>query len=129
MRGYNHGGFRKWILTSYMTAYRYNKNLEIWPEAVPDGSRVLYVGPSQFFYMLGDCVISSPNTISTPVYDESLLTYWEEHPERYPDVVVFESWFGEIRVVEEDSFIMQWVQNEFSASEVIEYPYITVYKR
>lgn len=129
VRGYNHGGFRKWILTNYMNAYRYNKNLEIWPEAVPDGSKVLYVGPSQFFYMLGDCVISAPNTISTPVYDESLLAYWEEHPERYPDVVVFESWFGEIRVVKEDDFIMQWVQNEFSASEVIEYPYITVYKR
>lgn len=129
VRGYNHGGFRKWILTNYMNAYRYNKNLEIWPEAVPDGSRVLYVGPSQFFYMLGDCVISAPNTISTPVYDESLLAYWEEHPERYPDMVVFESWFGDIRVAEEDSFIMQWVQNEFSASEVIEYPYITVYKR
>lgn len=129
VRGYNHDGFRKWILTSYMTAYRYNKNMEIWSEAVPDGSTVLYVGPSQFFYMLGDCVIASPNTISTPTYDESLLTYWEQNPERYPDVVVFESWFGEIRVAEEDSFIMQWVQNEFQASEVTEYPYVTVYKK
>lgn len=129
VRGYNHDGFRKGILTSYMTAYRYNRNMEIWPEAVPEGSAVLYVGPSQFFYMLGDCVIATPNTISTPVYDESLLTYWEQHPERYPDVIVFESWFGDIRVVEEDSFIMQWVQNEFQAAEVVEYPYVTVYKR
>ena len=128
VRGYNHEGFRKGILTSYMTAYRYNKNAEIWAEAVPEGSTVLYVGPSQFFYMLGDCVIATPNTISTPVYDESLLAYWEQHPDRYPDVVVFESWYGDIRVVEEDSFIMQWVKNEFQASEVEEYPYITVYK-
>ena len=128
VRGYNHEGFRKGILTSYMTAYRYNKNAEIWAEAVPEGSAVLYVGPSQFFYMLGDCVIATPNTISTPVYDESLLAYWEQHPDRYPDVVVFESWYGDIRVVEEDSFIMQWVKNEFQASEVEEYPYITVYK-
>lgn len=129
IRGYNHAGFRKWIMTSYMTAYRYNKNMEIWPEAVPDGSTVLYVGPSQFFYMLGDCTIASPNTISTPTYDESLLEYWELHPDRYPDVVVLESWFGDVRVTEEDDFIMQWLENDFCATEVVDYPYITVYKK
>lgn len=129
IRGYNHEGFRKWILTSYMTAYRYNKNMEIWPEAVPDGSNVLYIGPSQFFYMLGDCTIASPNTISTPTYDESLLEYWKLNPERYPDVVVIESWFGDIQVVEEDDFIMKWLQEDFQATEVVDYPYITVYKK
>lgn len=129
IRGYNYEGFRKWILTSYMTAYRYNKNMEIWPEAVPDGSNVLYIGPSQFFYMLGDCTIASPNTISTPTYDESLLKYWELNPDRYPDVVVLESWFGDVYVVEEDDYIMKWLEEDFQATEVVEYPYITVYKK
>lgn len=129
IRGINRSGFRKGILVNYMSAYRYNKNAEIWPEIAPAGSKVLYVGPTQFFYLLGDCIISTPNTTSTPTYDESLLVYWEEHPERYPDVIIFESWFGDIRIVAEDSFIMQWVQNEFPATEVTEYPYVTVYKR
>lgn len=129
IRGYNHEGFRKWILTSYMTAYRYNKNMEIWPEAVPDGSNVLYIGPSQFFYMLGDCTIASPNTISTPTYDESMLEYWELNPDRYPDLVVLESWFGDIHVVEENDYIMKWLEEEFQATEVVDYPYITVYKK
>ncbi|MCI6469077.1 MAG: hypothetical protein MSA29_04100 [Lachnospiraceae bacterium] len=43
VRGINRQGLRAGILTDYMTAYRYNNNLEIWQEAVPDGSTVLYV--------------------------------------------------------------------------------------
>ncbi len=127
VRGINRGGFRKGILTSYMTAYRYNQNREIWPEAVPDGSTVLYVGQSQFFYLLGDCTIASPSTISTPSYDESLLAYWEQNPDRYPDVVAVESWFGDLRVLEEDGFLDRWLRQDFRASRVEDYPYITVY--
>ncbi|MCM1046731.1 MAG: hypothetical protein NC417_14600 [Candidatus Gastranaerophilales bacterium] len=131
VRGYNRQGVRKGILTAYMNAYRYNTNQEYWAEAVPDGSTVLYVGPSQFFYMLGECTIAAPNTISTPVYDESMLTYWEINPDRYPDVVAVESWFGDIRVFEEDGYryIEKWLEEDFQAARVVEYPYITVYYR
>lgn len=52
VRGYNHRGLRAGIFTSYMTAYRYNQNEAIWAEAVPDGSTVLYIGPSQFYCTL-----------------------------------------------------------------------------
>ena len=65
----------------------------------------------------------------TPTYDESLLEYWELHPDRYPDVVVLESWFGDVRVTEEDDFIMQWLEKDFCATEIVDYPYITVYKK
>lgn len=127
--GYSRDGFRKGILTGYMASYRYNMNNEIWEEAVPDGSTLLYVGPLQFYSMFGECTIASPNTISTPMYDENLLAYWEMNPDRYPDIVVIESWFGKIDYVDEDSFIMKWLEEEFCATEIIEYPYITVYKK
>ena len=128
IRGYNHDSVRKGILTNYMTSYRYNKNLEIWEEAVPAGSKLMYVGMSQFYYMLGDCVVACPSTISTPTYDESLLEYWEMNPERYPDVIALESWFGDVGEAA-DGFLMKWIEEEFQATEIIEYPYITVYKR
>ena len=129
VRGICREGLRKGLFTSYMTAYEYNANQEVWPEAVPDGSTVLYIGPSQFLYMLGDCTVASPNTISTFGYDESVLEYWKMNPERYPDVVVVESWFGESRVFGEDSFIMQWLEKEYQAAEVVDYSYITVYRK
>lgn len=127
--GYGHGGVKAGIIASWMSSYRYNSNLEIWSEAVPDGSTVLYLGPSQFFYMLGDCTIAAPNTISTPVYNENILKYWEINPERYPDVIAVESWFGDTPYYGEESFIMQWIENDFGYTKKEEYPYITVYYR
>ncbi len=127
--GYNRDGLRKGIIAEYMSAYRYNMNAEIWSEAVQEGSNVLFVGMNPLFYMQGDCVIASGSTISTPTYDESLLAYWEINPDRYPDVVVFDSMWGRIDIVKKDSFLMRWVEEEFGATEVVEYPYVTVYRR
>lgn len=129
IRGYHHEGFRKGILANYMTAYRYNSNQENWAEAVPEGSAVMYVGMSQFSYMYGNCVVSVPSTISTPTYDETLLAYWERNPDRYPDVVVLESCYGDIGAAAEDTFLMEWLEEEFQAKEIIDYPYMRVYRR
>lgn len=128
VRGINRKGLRAGILTDYMTAYRYNNNMEIWQEAVPDGSTVLYVGPSQFYCMLGEHTQASPDTICSMIYDERLLDYWELHPERYPNVVVFESSYGDIRQ-EGDNFIWHWLMEDFQPTERKDYPYIAVFTR
>ena len=116
------------ILTNYMTGHRYNTIAEEWPGLVQDGEALLYVGPSSFYYVFGDVVISAPNTISTPVYDEMMLDYWKMHPERYPDVVFVESCYGEIMYDEED-FIMKWLDTEYNASSVQDLEYIRVYRK
>lgn len=125
--GINREGFRKGILTSYMSAHLYNENEAVWEKAVPADSSCLYIGPDQYYYMFGNCRIAAANTISTPVYDENLLAYWEMNPDRYPDVVVVASWFGDMRAAREGTFIRQWLENEFQASQVVDYSYITVY--
>lgn len=127
--GINRTGLRKGTFTSYMQAYRYNDDIKIWTEAVPEGSTCLYIGALQYYYMFGDCKISAPSTISTPVYNERMLTYWEMHPDRYPDVVVVESWFGDMRAAQEGSFIREWLENEFQASQITDYSYVTVYRK
>ncbi len=117
------------ILTNYMTGYRYNVVAERWEELIQEGESVLYAGPSSFYYMLGkDVVISAPNTISTPMYDETLLDYWEMYPERYPDVVLVESCYGEV-MYGEDEFIMRWLNEDYQASSVTDYEYIRVYRK
>ena len=129
VRGINREGLRAGILTDYMTAYRYNNNLAVWPEAVPDGSTVLYVGPSQFYCMLGEHKQASPDTICPMIYDERLLDYWKINPDRYPDVVVFESCYGDIAQEGENSFIWNWLMEDFKPAERKDYPYITVFMR
>ncbi len=129
VRGINREGLRAGILTDYMSAFRYNNNMEIWNEAVPSGSTVLYVGASQFYCMLGEHTQASPDTICSMVYDERLLDYWKINPDRYPDVVVFESCYGDISAEGENSFIWDWLQNDFQPTDRVDYPYITVFMR
>lgn len=124
--GYGKGGVKAGIISSWMSAHRYNTNMETWGDMIPEGSKVLYVGQSQSFYMMGDCEIASPNTISTPVWDEKILKYWEINPDKYPDVIVFESWYGDVWY-SEDNYVMQWVESEYGYSRMVEYPYVTIY--
>ena len=66
------------------------------------------------------------STICTPTYDEKLLKYWEQNPQKYPNVVVVSCWFGELKVAE-DSWIMQWLETEFRADTVIDGQYYRYY--
>lgn len=129
VRGISREGVRGGILTSYMNSYRYNNNYELFSEIVPEGGMVLYLGPSSFYYMLGDCRVAAPNTISTPVYDESLALYYELHPERFPDVVVMESCYGDLSFFAEDDYIFTWLEESYRPTEVKDYPYVRVYRR
>ncbi len=127
VRGISRQGVRGGILTSYMNSYRYNDNYNRFSELIPEGSKVLYLGPSSFYYMLGDCQVAAPSTISTPEYDESLQLYYELHPERFPDVVVMESCYGDVSYFASDDYIFQWIEKEFAPDIVEDYPYVRVY--
>lgn len=129
VRGISREGVRGGILTSYMNSYRYNDNYARFEQIVPAGGMVLYLGPSQFYYMMGDCRVASPTTISTPEYDESLELYYELHPERFPDVVVMESCYGDVSYFGEDDYIFTWLDNFYAPYETEEYPYVRVYRR
>lgn len=127
IRGISRQGVRGGILTSYMNSYRYNDNYNRFSEIIPKGSKVLYLGPSSFYYMMGDCRIAAPSTISTPVYDESLRLYYELHPDRFPDIVVMESCYGDVSYFAEDDYIFKWIEEEFVPAVVEDYPYVRVY--
>lgn len=129
VRGISKQGVRGGIITSYMNSFRYNDNFQRFDEIVPKGGMVLYLGPSQFYYMMGDCRIASPSTISTPEYDESFAEYYRLHPERMPDVVVMESCYGDVSYFPEDSYIFTWIEEEYGATSVEEYPYVRVYRK
>ncbi|MDE7112729.1 MAG: hypothetical protein K2O57_00860, partial [Acetatifactor sp.] len=129
VRGFSREGVRGGIFTSYMNSYRYNNNYELFPEIVPEGGMVLYLGPSAFYYMMGDCRVAAPSTISTPEYDERFAMYYELHPERFPDVVVMESCYGDVSYFAEDAYIFTWLEEEFKPAQVEDYPYVRVYRR
>lgn len=124
-------GPSKGVVTDYFGGHVINETYLEWPEYVKPGDRILLVGVellSTIAYLNEDTEISAASTICTPTYDEKLLEYWEENPEKYPNVVVVSCWDGELKI-SEDTWIMQWIANEFQPDEVNDGAYWRYYRK
>jgi hypothetical protein len=79
-------------------------------------------------YMFDDVNISHFSIVDPTTYDEKLLTYWEQYPEKAPDVIVVDCWYGGL-MVPTDSWIMQYIENEFGYTTVNDGAYVRFYRR
>ena len=118
------------VITEYMGAYIQNESVKEWEQYVPDGSNIYIVGPSTdtLGYLYKNTGVSAPSLVPTPDYNDSLFTYWEMNPDKYPDIVIVSCWYGTLNV-EEDSWIMNWIKNDFSYSSSVDGKYWRYYFR
>lgn len=118
LRGIVRSGPAVGLVSNYMGAYEINCNMEDWDQFVRPGDRLMMVedsGINPMAYMYQDVSVSIHSTICTPTYDEMLLKYWEEHPDKFPNVIAVKCWYGELKIGE-DSWIYHWIQEEFQPS-------------
>lgn len=104
-------GPAKGIVCSYMSSYMTKCNEEDWIQYVNPGESVLVVSNGLYdplVYIFCDSSVSHYSTIDTPTFDETLLSYWEQYPDKKPSVIAVECWYGDMHV-EEDSWIMNWI--------------------
>lgn len=127
-------GPEKGILTNYMLAYIINSTYEEFTEQIEEGARCLIVtktvntaGTSPYLFRK-DTKICHFSVVDPTTYDEKLLTYWELYPEKQPDVIVVDCWYGNL-MEEAGSWIMEYIENEFGYSEMIDGKYVRYYKR
>ena len=83
-------GVARNIYCGYLDGYGYNQLHDTIDGYVSDEDAVLIVGKHSLRYLLTDAKISMYSTISTPTFDERLLEYWEQYPDRYPTVIIVE---------------------------------------
>lgn len=81
-------GAAKNIYAPYMTGYTLNVEYEFLTERLPEGSRVWYLGYDTLLCLIKEQQICGASTISTPVYDQRYLDYFEINPEKTPDYIV-----------------------------------------
>lgn len=119
------------IMSDYIGPYTMNADMEEWAEHVQPGDRVLIVAEGvvgSLKYLYEDVSICIDSTISTPTYNEKLLRYWEQNPDKFPNVAVVDCWFGHLNV-DENSWIMQWIYEEFGADSYEDGTYQRYYRR
>lgn len=120
----------KGVISEYMGPYTLNTTLAEWQNYVKEGDRVLIVSglydPVQ--YLFQNVEICNPSTICTSTYEALLLEYWEKYPEKVPNVVIMDCWYGTLRV-QEESWIMQWLKSEFESESFVDGSYWRYYRR
>lgn len=119
------------ILTNYMQAYITNSTYEEFEEYVEEGADCLIVtnmvgtaGTTP--YMFKNCNICHFSIVDPTSYDERLLTYWSLYPEKQPEIIVVDCWYGQL-MESGDSWIMQYIENDFDYSRVVDGKYVRYY--
>ncbi len=127
-------GPAKGIFTNYMLAYIMDSTYKEFESQVEEGAKCLIVtnmtntaGTTPYLFQK-DLEICHFSVVDPTTYDERLLNYWELYPEKKPDVIVVDCWYGEL-MEKADSWIMEYIENEFGYSEMIDGKYVRFYKR
>jgi len=111
-------GPTKGIAASLQKCNEVRGTISDWERFVKEDS-VLVVVPwmlDSVVYVNRNTEVSTFSTIDTPTYDESLLDYWSEYPEKTPTVIAVEGWGREISV-NKDTWIMKWIEENYTSYE------------
>lgn len=119
------------IITNYMGAFGTRCDVEDFEICVNSGDRLFIVSAGMsvnaLIYMYQDVTICTPSTICTATYNEALLDYWEENPDKIPNVVAVGCEDDKLGI-EEDSWICQWIEEEFQPSTYVDGRYWRFYR-
>lgn len=120
-------------ISDYMCAYIYNCDYEDWQSMIRDGDRVLIMvdqvmnlGTIQ--YLFKDVEISHYSIVNPTAYDERLLAYWEKFPEKTPNVIIVDDWYGQL-MTDPDGWLMRYAEREFGYTSMEEGRYIRIYRK
>jgi hypothetical protein len=118
------------IVTSYMGAYMQNESYAEWQDLVPEGSKIYLVGDAVdvLGYLYKESEVAGPSTVPTPGYNDSIAAYWQQNPDKYPDVIVCSCWYGETALAPDD-WMLQYLETTYPATTVVDGKYWRYYIR
>lgn len=122
-------GPAKGIACDYMSAYMTacnDEDLELYVDTIDSLLVVNSELCDPLVYMLRSSKVGHYSVIDTPTYNEFLDIYWEKNPDKVPDVIAVECWYGEMHI-DEDSWIMGRIAGGYEC--VGEGRYYRLYRR
>lgn len=82
-----------WILEK--SAWIWNDSYRELEKYVTKEDKVLYIGSENLIYAKMEALPATPSVQGTTIFNEMFLYYYEEHPDRIPNVIVYDKTFGE----------------------------------
>ncbi len=120
-------------ISNYIRSYIYNADYEDWQVYMQDGDRVLIVvklvqNLDTIQYLFKDVEVSHYSVVNPTAYDQRLPEYWALYPEKAPNVIIVDCWYGELKEAP-DSWIMDYIENDFGYTQVNDGKYIRIYRK
>lgn len=118
------------LITNEEGAAMQRDSMKEWKEYIKPGDTIWILGEpvDTLGYLYEDVEVGAPTVMSTPTYNEELLYYWELNPEKYPDVVILSSGFGELSWdLLKNDWLMTWLEEEYRAETIIDGNYWRYY--
>ena len=118
------------IITDEGGAAKQRDSFNEWQQYIRPGDTIYLLGEplDTLGYLYQDVEVGAPSVISTPAYHPELLSYWEINPDKYPDVIILASTYGELTPqVANVTWLMEWLEEEYRAETVIDGNYWRYY--
>lgn len=114
------------IIADSKTVQRYRETAALLREcAIPDHSKVFYIGNANDLYLMQGMEFSTPSTISSPTFDEKVELYFTMHPEKEPEYLICNS---ELADTNNGSWLAGYLQRHCAGKPLAENVYIKIYK-
>lgn len=120
------------LLVQEELAKQYNENIPLIETHVEEKDALLYFGCENIYYMVAGADLATPSVQGTAVFNEMFLKYYEEYPEREPDVVIIDKGFATNPVYnysEQNQIMLDWIEKEFAGYKREETEYFVIIKR
>lgn len=117
------------LLVDDELAAQYNENIPLIEQHVDEDDRLLYFGCENIYYMVSGANLATPSVQGTTVFNEMFIKYYEEHPERKPNVVIIDKGFETNPVYnysEQNQIMKDWIDEEFFGAKITETTYFTI---
>lgn len=122
-------GAAKNIYCPYMVGYQSNSNYVFIEENLAPGTRVLCISSGmQLVYLMNDMEICSASLISTPVYNQRYLDYYELNPHKLPETVIIDKGYYE-SLGKRDVLITSWLKSEYNWEDRKESEFLWILER
>lgn len=119
------------LLVENDLAAQYNTNIEVIRQYTSADDRLLYFGCENIYYLASDAEAATPSTQGTSVFNEMYLLYYEQHPEKLPNVVIIDKNFSTnpyYNYSYQNQIVLDWIAEEFADAQVIETDHLIILK-
>lgn len=107
----------------------WNENYEILREYIKQDDKLLYIGPENSIYPAMECVVASPSTQGTTIYNEMFIYYYEKNTDRIPNVIVIDKTYESNPIYhysDSNRVLLNWLEENFKDVTIVETNYMKI---